>query len=50
MSNMKIRIEGDEYDALCQSLVDMAIEAKPRDCDVLLRILQLLLYGEWEEA
>lgn len=48
MSKLKIKLEGDEYDELCRSLVDMAIESEPRDCHVLLRILQLLLYGEWE--
>lgn len=50
MSKLKIKIEGDEYDELLRSLVDMAIEAEERDCHVLLRILQLLLYGEWEES
>ncbi len=49
MSKLKIQIEGDEYDAVCRDLVDMALETGKRaDCDVLLRILQLLLYGEWE--
>lgn len=48
MSKLKIKIEGDEYDELCKSLVDMALEADSADCQVLLRILQLLLYGEWE--
>lgn len=50
MSKLKIKVESDEYDELCQSLVDMAIEAEPKDSLVLLRILQLLLYGEWTEA
>ncbi len=49
MSKLKIKIEGDEYDALCRDLVDMAIEAEPKNSRVLLRILQLLLYGEWED-
>lgn len=50
MSKLKIKIECDEYDDLCRALVDMAIESEPRDSHVLLRILQLLLYGEWEET
>jgi len=49
LSKLQIKVEGDEFDALCRDLVDLAIEAKPEDCRVLLRILQLLLYGEWEE-
>lgn len=49
MSKLKIKVEGDEFDELCRDLVDMAIEAGPNACHVLLRILQLLLYGEWEE-
>lgn len=51
MSKLKIKI-GDEYDELLHSLIDMAIEsnlANSKDCHVLLRILQLLLYGKWEE-
>lgn len=50
MPHFKIEIEGDEYDGICCDLVDMAIESKPNDAHVLLRILQLLLHGKWEEA
>ena len=50
MSKLKIKIEGDEYEALCRDLVDIVIEVKEKDRHVLLRILQLLLYGEWEEC
>jgi len=50
MSKLMIKLEGDEYDAICKDLVDMAIEAKPEDCHTLLRILQLFLYGEWLEG
>ena len=49
MSKLKVRIEGDEFDDLLRSLVDMAIELDPKDAHVVLRILQILLYGEWEE-
>jgi hypothetical protein len=49
MTKLKIKIEGDEFDALCRDLVDLAIEAEPKDAHILLRLLQLLLYGEWEE-
>jgi len=52
MAKLKIKIESDEYDALCRDLVDLSLELinTPDDARVLLRILQLLLYGEWEEG
>lgn len=50
MSKLKIKIEGDKYDALCKDLVDMALETNNlEDVHTLLTILQLLLNGEWEE-
>lgn len=53
-NKLRIKIEPEEYDATCRALVDMAIESLCRkdgekDAESLLRILQLLLYGEWEE-
>ena len=50
MNKLIIKIEGDEFDGLCRDLVDFAIEANPDVAHVLLRLLQLLLYGEWAEA
>lgn len=51
MSKFKIKIEEDEYDATIKMLVDMAIETRTHeDCRALLRLVQLFLNGEWEEA
>ena len=49
MAKLKIKIESDKFDGLCRELVDIAIESSPEHCHTLLRILQLLLYGEWEK-
>ena len=48
-NRLKIKIEPDEYDHLCRELLDIAIEANSKDSFILLRLLQLLLYGEWEK-
>lgn len=50
MNKLKIKIEPDEFDELCRSLIDIALEMEGKDNHPLLRLLQLLLYGEWEEA
>lgn len=51
MSKLEIKIEGDEYDALCRDLVDMALETRNlENIHTLLRILQLLLYGKWKKG
>ena len=48
VNKFKIEIEPDEFDHLCRELLDIAIEANSNDSYILLRLLQLLLYGEWE--
>ena len=45
---LKIKMEPDEHVIICRGLVDVAIEADKEDYRVLLRLLQLLLYGEWD--
>jgi len=51
MTKLKIKIEGDEFDGLCQDLVEIALNSRDlEDILVLLRILQLLLSGEWEDG
>jgi len=48
-NRLKVKMEPDEHVIICRGLVDIAIEADKGDSRVLLRLLQLLLYGEWEE-
>ena len=49
MLKFTIKLESDEYDALCKDLIDIAImlEQQKEEQHVILRILQLLLHGEW---
>ena len=45
---LKIEMDPDELVIVCRGLVDVAIEADKENSRVLLRLLQLLLYGEWD--
>ena len=49
MLKFTIKLETEEHNALCKDLIDMAIklEHQQEDQNVILRILQLLLHGEW---
>lgn len=49
MCQLKLKIEGDEYEAICCDLLDIALTLEDKNCRVLLRVLQLLMHGEWEE-
>ena len=48
MSKLTIKLLDGEYNALLKDLVDLALELKGDDTRTLIRIVQLLLYGEWE--
>lgn len=50
MSEFKIKIEGPEYDDILVDLADIALELwGDKNGRVILRLLSLLLHGEWVE-
>ena len=51
MLKFTIKLEPEEHDALCKDLIDMAImlEHQQEEQNVILRILQLLLRGQWRK-
>jgi len=48
MSEFRMKLEGDEYEALCKDLVDISLEVDENNCRIILRVLQLLLHGCWK--